>query len=78
MTATEVLRKKVMQYIDTADQKALKKVQSILEESADGDWWDDVPQNIQILVEQAIKEGETGKGTPHEEVMAKYSRWFKK
>ena len=78
MTATEALREKVKQYIDVADTKSLKKVQSILEEDAGSDWWDELPQNVQTMIEHAIKEGEAGKVVPHEAVMEKFGKWFKK
>ena len=73
MTATEVLRKKVKQYIDKADDKSLRRVQAILEvDQEETDWWDEAS------LERALKESEEGKGIPHAQMVEKYSKWFKK
>ena len=78
MTATEALRKKVKEYVETADSKSLKMVQDILLRGRDYDWWNELPDNVKVMIEDAIKEGDAGMGMPHEEVLAKYSKWFKK
>lgn len=70
MTATEVLRKEVKQYIDRADDKSLRIVKAILEieqeEDEDEDTlgeekWDDLPKELQLLIDRAIEEGDEGK-----------------
>ena len=79
MTATEVLRKKVKQYIDKADDKSLRRVQAILEvDQEETDWWDELPHEVQASLERALKESEEGKGIPHAQMVEKYSKWFKK
>jgi len=80
MTDTEILREQVKEYIDNADAKSLKIVQAILEieQADDEDWWDELPHEVQTMLNAAIKEGEEGKGITHEEMIEKYPQWFKK
>lgn len=85
MTATEVLRKEVKQYIDEADDKSLRIVKAILkieledkDTEEDEDWWDELPEELQALIETGLKESEQGGGIPHEEIVKIYSKWFKK
>ncbi len=86
MTATEVLRNEVRNYINGADEKLLKKVQAIFEEvdedmeidSLPGENWEDLPGQLKLNIEAAIKEGEDGMGIPHSEILKKYSKWFGK
>ena len=89
MTATQVLRKEVKQYINKADVKSLRMVKAILEieqeedddvdeASMEEENWDDLPEELQLMIDKGIKESEEGKGIPHEQIMEKYSKWFKK
>jgi predicted transcriptional regulator len=77
MTDTEILREHVKQYIDRADEKSLRLVQAILEIEEGEDWWDELPKEIRNLLETSISDGDAGKGIPHEEMVKKYSQWFK-
>ena len=78
MTATEALRKQIKRSIDKADDKSLRRVQAILEVDQEGDWWDELPDEVQGSIERALKESEQGKGISHEQMVQKYSKWFKK
>jgi len=80
MTDTEILREQVKESLDHADTKSLKIVQAILEieQADDEDWWDQLPPEVQSMLNAAIKEGEEGKGITHEEMVEKYAQWFKK
>jgi len=78
MSDTEVLREHVKEYIDHADEKSLRIVQAILEIEQEEDWWDGLPAEVQHMLEAAIQEGEQGKGISHEQMIEKYSKWFKK
>jgi hypothetical protein len=75
---TEVLRKKVKGYVDHADKKSLLIVERILEKDHDEDWWDKLPEEVQLSVKKAIKDIDEGKGIPHEEVKKMYPQWFKR
>ncbi len=78
MVTTDVLRKRVKDYVDHADKKALLIVERILEKKQDDDWWNALPREVQLSVKKAIKEIDDGKGIPHEEVKKMYPQWFKK
>jgi hypothetical protein len=82
MSATEILREDVRELIDHAGDKTLRMVKVILEKEQGGDfeedWWDELPDELQELIEMSLKESEEGRGIPHEEMAEKYSRWFKK
>ena len=79
MTATELLRKQVKQSIDKADGRSLRRIQAILEvDQEEEDWWDELPREVKASLEKALKESEEGKGIPHEQMLEKYSKWFKK
>ena len=79
MTSTELLRKQVKQSIDKADVRSLRMVQAILDvDQEEEDWWDELPREVQASLEMALKESEEGKGIPHEQMLKKYSKWFKK
>ena len=87
MTATQILRKEVKQYIDKADEKSLRMVKAILEieqeedndeSSLEEENWDDLPKELQLMIDQGIKEGDEGKVMSYEQVKEKYSEWFRK
>jgi len=87
MSATEILRNEVKEYINHADDKALRMVKAILEidmeedideESMVEENWDDLPEELQLLLAEAAKECEEGKVTPHAQIVEKYSKWFRK
>ena len=73
MSTIEILRNEAKQYIDEADEKAIKMVIAMLEvnaeEDEDADWWKNMPDDVKAEVEEAIKEADEGKGIPHEEAM---------
>ncbi len=88
MTAREVLREEVKQYIEQADDKSLRIVKAILEieleeetdDNGDGEVdWDELPEELKTRIDRAIKQGNEGGGMPHEDVVAKYyGKWFRK
>ena len=84
MTATEILRKEVKCYIDGADEQSLKKVQAIFIENEDQDEkqaeenWEELPGELQKMLDDAMREGEEGKVTSHAVILDKYKEWFGK
>ena len=79
MTTTEALHKEVLELVDKADDKSLRIVKAILkieqeEEVEEGDWWDELPVQVQNMIDKSIKDGDDGKGISHEEMMEKHSR----
>jgi len=71
MTATEILRKQVRKYINTADENSLRRVNAILEiDQNSSEWW----KNKQFLKEldnmnKALESG-ADKGVTFEEIEA--------
>ena len=78
MTDTEALREQIKEYVDNADARSLKIVRAILEIEQEDDWWDDLPSDVQNMINASIKDGDEGKGIPHEQMIEKYCKWFKK
>jgi hypothetical protein len=86
MTATDVLREELKQYINRANDKSLRMVKTLFEiEAQDGEKnppeaenWNDFPAELQVLLNTAMKESEAGGGLPHEKIVEKYSKWFRK
>jgi len=72
------LRKEVKKYIDEADERMVKIVYAMLEADKTSDWWDDISEGEKDAIAEGLKQIKEGKTTPHEVVMAKYSKWLKK
>ena len=69
MTATEILRKQVRKYINTADENSLRRVNAILEiDQNSNEWWKD-KQFLKELdsMSDAIESG-ADKGVTFEEI----------
>jgi hypothetical protein len=67
MTTTEILREKVKQYIDQADERSLLVVEKILEKEQE-DWWDTLPKEVKLSVKKAINEIDEDQGISDEQV----------
>ncbi len=78
MNAGKELREKVKKYIDEADDTTVKMVCAMLEAKQESDWWDELPEEVQQEIDEAIKELDAGKGIPHEKVKEMYPQWFRK
>jgi predicted transcriptional regulator len=73
MEEVKDLRKAVIEYIQTADEKVVKMVHAMLEVDAEDELWDQMPNDVKADVEAALQESERGEGMNHDEVMKKYS-----
>ncbi len=78
MKQVKDLRKEVIDYLETADEKTVKMIHAMLEVDAEEDWWDEMPDTVKADVEAAIQESERGEGISHEEVKKTHSKWFAK
>ncbi len=78
MEQVKDLRKEVMDYIETADEKTVRMIHAMLEVDAEENWWDEMPDTVKADVEAAMQESERGEGIGHEEVKKTYSQWFAK
>jgi len=71
MTTTEILRKQVRKYINTADENSLRRVNAILEiDQSNNEWWKD-KQFLKELdrMNEAMESG-ADKGVTFEEIEA--------
>ena len=68
MTTTEALRKQAKKYIDKADEKSLRKINSILEQAKDREWWNDKEFVKELDRMDAAMESGTEKGVTIEEL----------
>ena len=78
MEQVKDLRKEVIDYLETADEKTVRMIHAMLEVDAEEDWWDEMPDSVRTDVEAAMQESERGEGISHEEVKKTYSQWFAK
>ena len=76
MSAVKQMREEVKKYIDNADEITVKMVYAMLEAKEEKDWWDQLPADVQVEIDLALKELDKGKGIPHETVLKKYRKWF--
>ncbi|HEX5154967.1 MAG TPA: hypothetical protein VFW07_26160 [Parafilimonas sp.] len=70
MEAITALREEVKSMIDNADEKTLRMVYAMLEVDTE-DWWNEMPEEIQLQVEESIKQADNGEGLTHAEAMKK-------
>jgi len=64
-----IVRQKIHEYVDRADDRFLTLVNGMIEADADQDWWDDLHPNLQTAIDRALSQSERGEGRPHKEVM---------
>lgn len=62
MDAAKQMGKDVKKYDDTADDET--------------GWWDEIPDDVNADVEEAIRQADKGETIPHTEVKKKYAKWF--
>lgn len=72
------LKKQVITEIEKADTRVLKLIHAMLKANKEADLWDELPDQVKLDVEAAVKESELGLGKPHHEVMSKYQKWLTK
>ena len=78
MAPTDLLRKQVKKYIDDADDKTVQMVYAMLEAGQQYDFWDELPDNVKVDIDEAIRQADAGELYSHEEVMVKYKKWLTK
>lgn len=76
MEQVKNLRKEIIKYMKSADEKTVRMIHAMLEVDAEEDWWDEMPDTIKADVEAAMHESERDEGISHEEVKKTYSQWF--
>ena len=78
MTTLQV-RNNLKKYIDVADEDAIKRINSFIQiDKEQNDEFDDLTNEQERMLNEAIEEADKGLGIPHDEVMKKYAKWLKK
>ena len=79
MNAATTLDKEITQYLTHLNVKQKRTVLTVLKTFAEEqkDWWDEIGQEQQQAIDKALAEVQSGKLTPHAEVMKKYKKWLK-
>ena len=63
--------------LNTSDKSILKTIRELFSGKS-VDLWDELDEEIQADVNEAIQQLDRGEGIPHEKVMKKYKKWLSK
>jgi len=70
---------KLVQYLlNINSEKAISRIKDFIVDQKQDDFWDELPQEVKMEVEEAISQLKNGEGIPHDKVMKKYEKWLKK
>lgn len=72
------LKKEVIKNIGKADERVLKMVNAMLIADQEEDWYDELPDDVKLSIENGLDDIENGRTIPHEVVMKKYKKWLTK
>jgi hypothetical protein len=61
----------VKKIIDTKDPEILAYIQALFETQTDN-WFEELPDDVKVSVEQGIQQADQGEGRPHAEVIEKF------
>lgn len=77
MTALD-LRNKWIESIGKVDERFLRMVDALYESYVkdEADFFDELPTEIQELIDEGLEEAKLGKVRPHSEVMAEYRQKY--
>lgn len=78
MPDKSVLRKQVKHLVENADEKTLRIIYNLFEMNKHEDWWNEISEQQQKEIKEAIAEADKGKVIPHSEMEKLYSKWLKK
>jgi hypothetical protein len=59
----------VQKILDMKNPSVLQKIDNILKEAADEDWWDQLPPEIQDSIFEGIRDIEEGRVFTHEQIL---------
>ena len=79
MNAAATLDKEIAQYLANLNIKQKKTVLIVVKTFAheQNDWWDEIGQEQQHAIDQALAEMKAGKLTPQDKAMKTYKKWLK-
>lgn len=66
----------VQRILDTDEEALLKQIE-LLFASGENDWWDRIPQETQMIIEEGIGQLDRGEGIPNQEVRKQIREKFK-
>ena len=66
----------VQMILNAESSSVLEKVESLLKNEQESDWWDELSVAQRKGIEKAIEELENGEGIPHSEVMREVKTRF--
>jgi hypothetical protein len=70
---------KLVQYVlNINSEKAIEKIKNFIVDQKQDDFWNELPDDVKIEVEEAIAQLKNGEGISHSKVMKKYEKWLKK
>lgn len=59
------------------DEELIVQLEIIINSRVKNDWWYEISEAERAAIRKGLEELERSEGIPHEEVMAKYSKWLK-
>ena len=64
--------------IHTNNKDIINHIKAIFDTQKDETWFESLPDDVKLSVEQGIMEADNGEGKPHAVVMKDLKRWLKK
>lgn len=80
MAVARMIDQQISQYLPHLNAKQKQAVLNVVRTFAaeQQDWWDEIGEQQQQVIDKSLAEMKEGKLTPHDEVMKKYKKWLKK
>lgn len=69
MNIQAIKLKLVQRIINTDKPSLLKKINKILDQEGETDWWDEISDEERASIQEGLDELDRGEGIPHEKVM---------
>ncbi len=68
----------VEKIIHTNNKDIINHIRAIFDTQQEDAWFENLPEDVKLSVEQGIKEADNGEGKPHTVVMKDLKKWLKK
>ncbi len=68
----------VEKIIQTNNKDIINHIRAIFDTQQEGTWFESLPEDVKLSVEEGIKEADKGEGKPHLVVMKDLKKWLKK
>ncbi len=63
--------------LKTESKEVIGYITAIFESQAEN-WFEELPDGVQVSVKKGLKQSGMGEGRPHAELMQKYKKWLNK